>query len=78
MTSLTFNVSAPSLDTVGQLDGGQPFMRSGESDVYQPVNATAGAIRQVRRMSDGGLTTLQSDEAVQLVAIESAVIGPAA
>lgn len=79
MTSLTFNVSTPSLDTIGSLDAGQPFMRSGEQDVYQPVNAAQGSpmIRQCRRMSDGQLTSLQASEAVQLVSIDSAVIGPA-
>ena len=78
MTVLTFSVPAPILEPLGTIEGGQPFMVTGQpTEVYQAANAVSGTIRQCRRLSDGGLTTFPSSQAVALVSIESAVIGPA-
>lgn len=76
MTSLSFNITPPVLSTIGTIDGGQPFMIGSEpTEVYQPVNAVSGTIRQVRRMSDGTVTTMPVGTAVALVSIESATVG---
>lgn len=77
MTNITYNVSTPTLSTVGTVTPGQPFMVSGVQEVYQAVAAESGGVRQVRRLSDGFLENLGASTAVLLVAITDATIGDA-